>query len=94
MPVITGKTVVVTGGSRGIGFGLVQHLLARDNTVIATARKTPEAAGLQQLRSKYPAGRLQLLDLDTSQPDSVAQWAAGVKGCTSHVDVSARPSAT
>lgn len=87
MPLITGKTVVVTGGSRGIGFGLVQKFLARDNTVIATARRTSEAAGLHELKSKYPAGRLQLLDLDTSQPDNVAQWAAGVKGCTSHVDV-------
>lgn len=30
---ITGKTVVVTGGSRGVGFGLVKAFLERGNKV-------------------------------------------------------------
>ncbi|KAG2438435.1 hypothetical protein HYH02_010890 [Chlamydomonas schloesseri] len=76
---ITGKTVVVTGGSKGIGLSLVKGFLARDNTVITTSRKVADAAALQQLRQQYGAARLHLADLDASRAASIAQWAAGVR---------------
>lgn len=72
---------------RGIGLGLVKKFLARDNTVIATARKSAEAPALQELVRQYPAGRLLLSDADTSQAASVASWAEGVRAATRHVDV-------
>ncbi|PNW76340.1 hypothetical protein CHLRE_12g549852v5 [Chlamydomonas reinhardtii] len=85
---ITGKTVVVTGGSRGIGLSLVKGFLARDNVVIATSRKVSDAAELQQLRQQYGPARLHLSDLDASRAASIAQWAEGVKGAgVKHVDV-------
>lgn len=72
---------------RGIGLGLVRKFLARDNCVIATGRKTAEAAQLQELRQQYGPERLLLTDLDASRQDSVVAWARGVKGLTQHVDV-------
>ncbi|GFR49539.1 hypothetical protein Agub_g11583 [Astrephomene gubernaculifera] len=87
MTSITGKTVVVTGGSRGIGLGLVKKFLARDNVVIATSRKASDAAQLQQLLQTYPK-HLQITDLDTSAPSSIATWAEQVKASgVKHVDV-------
>ena len=38
MPAITGKTVVVVGGSRGIGAEFVQQFVAKGNRVIAGCR--------------------------------------------------------
>ncbi|HEY8129632.1 MAG TPA: SDR family NAD(P)-dependent oxidoreductase, partial [Hyphomicrobium sp.] len=35
---LSGNTVLVTGGSTGIGFELSKHLVARGNTVIITGR--------------------------------------------------------
>ncbi len=65
----------------------MRKFLARDNRVIATGRKTAEAAQLQELRQQYGPDRLLLTDLDASRQDSVVAWARGVKGLTQHVDV-------
>ncbi|GLC45822.1 hypothetical protein PLESTB_001151800 [Pleodorina starrii] len=84
---ITGKTVVVTGGSRGIGLGLVKKFLARNNTVIATSRKSSEAQHLHALHQQFPE-RLIMTDLDTTAKASIASWAAHVKSAgVKHVDV-------
>ncbi|KAG2484047.1 hypothetical protein HYH03_017137 [Edaphochlamys debaryana] len=84
---ITGKTVVVTGGSRGIGLSLVKGFLARENTVIATTRKPAEATDLQQLAEQHP-GKLVVTALDATQTSSVASWAEDVKRRgVKHVDV-------
>jgi 3-oxoacyl-[acyl-carrier protein] reductase len=38
----TGKVAVVTGGTRGIGFGIAEELVARGARVVVTARKPDE----------------------------------------------------
>lgn len=74
---------------RGIGLGLVKKFLARDNTVIATSRKSSDATHLLQLRTEYPE-RLHVMDLDTSAKSSIMAWAEGIKTSgVNHVDVSA-----
>ncbi|EFJ39391.1 hypothetical protein VOLCADRAFT_108651, partial [Volvox carteri f. nagariensis] len=85
---ITSKTVVVTGGSRGIGLGLVKKFLSRNNTVIATSRKSAEAYQLHELRKQYPE-RLILTDVDTSAAASIAEWAQDMKEArgVKHIDV-------
>ncbi|KAL4440648.1 hypothetical protein ABPG77_000357 [Micractinium sp. CCAP 211/92] len=83
---LTNKVAVVTGANRGIGLELVRQLLARGNTVIATARK-PDAAS--ELRALQPGtgSRLHLTQLDVAAPESVESWAAGVKALAPHVDL-------
>ena len=38
---ISGNTVLITGGSSGIGFALARQLTALGNTVIVTGRNAP-----------------------------------------------------
>lgn len=78
---ITGKTVLVTGGNRGIGLEFVRQLIAKKNTVIATARNPVDAIELKALQ---PAAVLQL---DVSDVASIQQFAADVKGSASHIDL-------
>ena len=66
MVAISGKTVVVTGGRRGLGAALVDEVLARG------ARKVYATA-----RSAYSDGRAPVItrELEVSSPDSVAALA-------------------
>ncbi|KAF6260680.1 hypothetical protein COO60DRAFT_1294220 [Scenedesmus sp. NREL 46B-D3] len=82
---LTGKFVVVTGGSRGIGKALVDKLLSRQNNVIATTRSPQDASELQKLAAQH--ANLTIMQLDTSKPQSIKDWAAQVQQHASHVDV-------
>ena len=58
---------LITGCSRGIGLGLVEHLLsASDNMVVATCRAPEESTGLRRLQQSYAKDRLLVLPLDTT----------------------------
>ncbi|KAJ7124007.1 aflatoxin biosynthesis ketoreductase-like protein nor-1 [Mycena crocata] len=53
---MSGKTVyLVTGANRGIGYGIVVALAARENTVIFAAARDPSAQSLKDLSAKYPS---------------------------------------
>ncbi|MCJ8163561.1 SDR family oxidoreductase [Pontibacter sp. E15-1] len=70
---LTGKTAVVTGGSKGIGAAIVDDFIALGATVLAVARKE---ADLEQLRAKYPE-RLHVLAADVSEAEgreALEQW--------------------
>lgn len=66
---------------------LVRQLLAKNNSVIATARKPEAASDLHKLQASA-GGRLSVTKLDVTSPQSIESWAAGVKALTPHVDVS------
>ncbi|KAK3323657.1 putative short-chain dehydrogenases/reductase [Cercophora scortea] len=68
---------LVTGSSRGLGLAFVTELLKfPENKVIATARNTKGAEGLQALASKHSADQLVLLDLDITSQESIDRAAA------------------
>ena len=51
-------TVVITGSTRGIGFGLAQDFLARDCQVVVSGRSQPAVdAALETLSDGFPAAR-------------------------------------
>src|ERR1700727_60473 len=60
------NTILVTGGSSGIGLELARQLLAVGNTVIVTGRKT---ANLEAARSELPG--LQTIQSDVSDPKAI-----------------------
>jgi uncharacterized oxidoreductase len=64
---ITGNTILLTGGSSGIGRGLTEALLSLGNTVI-TADRRPGT--LKDLAQKYP-GQLESTFLDINDPGSI-----------------------
>ncbi|CAI2350010.1 unnamed protein product [Caenorhabditis sp. 36 PRJEB53466] len=65
------KTIFITGANRGIGLGLVRHLLKVSGveTLIAGARNIDGAAELQALAKEDP--RLHLLAVDVSDDESL-----------------------
>ncbi|KAG1671272.1 hypothetical protein FOA52_010843 [Chlamydomonas sp. UWO 241] len=83
---ITGKTVVVTGGSRGVGLGLVRQFLERECKVVATTRNPESADALRELGAAH-ASRLSVTKLDTSDGASIKDWAAALRQSHSHIDV-------
>ena len=63
---LVGKTVLITGGSSGIGLEMARQLLARDNTVIVTGRSEK---GLNAAITRFPG--LHIVQSDVSDADAV-----------------------
>lgn len=63
---INGNTILITGGSSGIGFELAKQLLASGNTVIATGR---DEGKLRKAQSLLP--KLHILKSDVSDPAEI-----------------------
>lgn len=61
---LSGNTILITGGSSGIGLALAQRFLARDNEVIICGRSEER---LQEAKEKYPA--LHTICCDVAQRD-------------------------
>ena len=72
---------LIVGANRGIGLGVVREFLARDWSVVATARRPDAAAELAALRTKH-GDRLEVLPLDMSAPEQIDGFAATMKGRT------------
>lgn len=65
---------LITGSSRGIGFGLVTEALKAGHKVFAVARNT---ASLKKLKDEFP-DRLLPIELDISQPGGVEKLASEI----------------
>uniref|UniRef100_A0A8B9VBZ6 C-factor n=1 Tax=Anas zonorhyncha TaxID=75864 RepID=A0A8B9VBZ6_9AVES len=75
------RSVLVTGANRGIGLGLVRHLLGLPNPpewVFAACRdpKGKQAQELQNLASKHP--NLVIIPLEVTKPASIKAAAASI----------------
>jgi uncharacterized oxidoreductase len=69
----SGNTVLITGGSSGIGLEFAKQLLALGNTVIATGRDEKK---LQKAKSLLPA--LRIFKSDVSRPEEIEALLASV----------------
>lgn len=63
---LTGNTILITGGSSGIGLGLARAFLKRDNTVIVTGRN---AGKLADIKRALP--RLHTFQCDVTDPEQM-----------------------
>ena len=63
---ISGNTILITGGSSGIGFEFAKQLLALGNTVIVTGRDEKK---LQKVKSQLPD--VHLIKSDVSRPAEI-----------------------
>ena len=64
---LTGNTILITGGTSGIGLELARQFLVLQNTVIVTGR---DQAKLDDARRKFP--ELHAIKSDVSSPKSIA----------------------
>ena len=73
----SGRTALVTGGTRGIGLGIAQELVDRGADVVVTARKEDELAAAVRQLDPDGAGRAIAVrgsaDDEAHQADAVAQ---------------------
>ena len=66
--------ILITGSSRGIGFGLVTEALGAGHKVFAVARNT---TSLKELKTDFP-DRLLPIELDISQPGGIETLASEI----------------
>ena len=65
---LTTNTILITGGSSGLGLELATRLLAMGNTVIVTGR---DGAKLDQTKNRLPG--IHTIQSDVSKPDAIGQ---------------------
>jgi NAD(P)-dependent dehydrogenase (short-subunit alcohol dehydrogenase family) len=76
----TSKTVIVTGGSQGIGLGVVRALLERGYNLVATSRNVTRSKEL------HPSPKLALVDGDIGEAGTAARVAEAAIGKFGAID--------
>src|SRR5437868_8552091 len=79
---ITGRTILITGGSAGIGLAFALKFLELGNQVIVTGRRQRV---LEEVKAKYP--KLHTIQSDVANPAQIAGLAARVKADFPKLDV-------
>ena len=79
---LTGRTILITGGSAGIGLAFALKFLELGNTVIVTGRRQ---AVLDEVKAKYP--KLHTIQSDVADPAQIAALAMRVKAEFPKLDV-------
>lgn len=79
---LTNRTIVITGGTSGIGLEMAKQLLALGNTVIATGRDDAKRAAV----SSEVTG-LRTVRCDISDPGSIHDLVAELERIAPHLDV-------
>lgn len=79
---ITGRTILITGGSAGIGLAFALTFLELGNEVIVTGRRQ---AVLDEVKSRHP--RLHTIQSDSADPAQIAALALRLKADFPKLDV-------
>jgi uncharacterized oxidoreductase len=79
---LTGRTILITGGSAGIGVAFALRFLELGNQVIVTGRRQ---SALDELKAKYP--KLHTVQSDVADPAQIAFLAKRVKADYPKLDV-------
>jgi uncharacterized oxidoreductase len=79
---LTGRTILITGGSAGIGLAFALKFLELGNEVIVTGRRQ---SVLDAVKAQHP--RLHTIQSDVADPDQIAGLAAQVKWDFPKLDV-------
>ena len=79
---LTGRTILITGGSAGIGLAFALKFLELGNEVIVTGRRQ---AVLDQVKAKHP--KLHTIQSDVADPAQIVALAAHVKSDFPKLDV-------
>lgn len=87
---LAGKTAVVTGANRGIGYAIVQKLLAQGADVFAVVRKKDRFIESDEYRSLvevYPARTITVFEADFSKEEEVKVCAKSILAEKKDLDI-------
>lgn len=85
---LTGKKVLVNGGTKGIGLGIVLEFLKNDCIVIFTGRKAPENFPiLNELRREYGDNNILYYEVDSSNLEAVKKFMLDLRNRLSTIDI-------
>jgi uncharacterized oxidoreductase len=79
---LTGRTILITGGSSGIGLAFALKFLEFGNEVIVTGRRQ---SVLDEVKAKYP--KLHTIQSDVADPAQIAALAARIENDFPRLDV-------
>jgi NAD(P)-dependent dehydrogenase (short-subunit alcohol dehydrogenase family) len=83
---LSGKTCIITGGNRGIGFAFARALIEQDCNVVIAGRDAERLETAQRALSSGKA-RATAIRFDACDPDSVQELFSAVKQSYSTVDI-------
>ncbi|MBU2915352.1 SDR family oxidoreductase [Reichenbachiella agariperforans] len=81
------KTIVVTGGTKGIGRAIIERFAGEGFHVLACARNTTDLTEMESLINTSGEGQVKTFQADMSQRDQVAAFATWVLESTTVIDV-------
>jgi NAD(P)-dependent dehydrogenase (short-subunit alcohol dehydrogenase family) len=88
IPDLTGRRALVTGVTGGLGYHVVRELARAGAEVMATARdRSRGKASLDAIRAEVPTARVELLELDLADLESVRSTASTVVDAGRPLDI-------
>ena len=76
---LSGETIVITGGSAGLGVETARVLSSKGAKIVSVVRNPAKAAGaVDQIRESVPDADIELAELDLADLDSVRRGAAEI----------------
>lgn len=88
MPVLHGRTMLITGANSGLGLESAKKLAAQGARVIMACRnETKGQQAMNEIRTEYPEAKLDLMQLDLSDLQSVRDFADQVHERYDKLDV-------
>jgi NAD(P)-dependent dehydrogenase (short-subunit alcohol dehydrogenase family) len=78
LPDLSGKTIIVTGGNSGIGFGAASEFARKGAQVVLACRNMEKAqSAAVQITNAHPQAAVEALELDLADLKSVRNFAKG-----------------
>ena len=85
---LSGKTIIVTGGSSGLGFEAVKMFVSKDATVIMATRSEQRALdAISNIKTEYPNAKVKFIELNLGSKASIKKFVESFSAQYNKIDV-------